>query len=71
MMKKMELGQVNENIFPQLDLNVFYETFVGVRFPLANPSRFLTEIGDFEHGENERKGLQVMQLIKGLSLVFQ
>lgn len=40
MMKKMELGQVNENIFPQLDLNVFYKTSIGVRFPLANPSRF-------------------------------
>lgn len=40
MMKKMELGQVNENIFLQLDLNVFYKTFVVVRSPLANPSRF-------------------------------
>lgn len=40
MMKKMELGQVNENIFPQLDLDVFYKAFIGVRFPLANPSGF-------------------------------
>lgn len=61
MMKTMELGQVSENVFPQCDLDFFLQGFYWCEVPSSKSQwGFLTEIGDFKHPENERKGFQVM-----------